>query len=205
MLVSRLLGLIIAFIFRLYSATFRYRFFFENEADKSHILNSFAKHQCKNPLLMAFFHQEEIPLLGACLDKRVHVMVSKSKDGEIMSTVLKEVGYETIRGSSSRGGVKALLDSIKAVKKGHHFALAVDGPRGPIYKVKPGIIKISQKSKNPITPVRCSVQKKWISKKSWNKGVLPKPFSRIDFHFLETKIYKDQDELENKLKSFPIN
>lgn len=204
MLFPRLIGMIIAPIYRLYAATFRYNFIFEKPEQKSFILNNLAKSKGKNPMIFAFFHQEEYSLIGAFIDKSICALVSKSKDGEGMSAIAEGLGYNVVRGSSSRGAAGALIQAIRIVRQGHHFTIAVDGPRGPIYKAKPGASAISSKTNTPIVPLRTSVQKKWFLSRTWNNGVIPKPFSRIDVHFLDTKVYQTSEELENKLKSFPL-
>ena len=126
------------------------------------------------------------------------VLVSLSKDGEIMKGVVEKLGLSTVRGSSSKGAARGLLAAIKKVKEGYHFAIAVDGPRGPIYKVKEGLPAISRKTEVPILPARAYPSRAKIFEKSWNKAKLPMPFSTIEIRFGKMEIY-DGAELEKQL------
>jgi hypothetical protein len=105
-------------------------------------------------------------------------MTSKSKDGAIAASMQEAGGYITFRGSSSKKGKDALDKMISYMKKNNRPAmLSVDGPTGPIYKSKPGISKLASATNFPIIPVTFSADKIKIIK-SWDKCVIPKPFSR---------------------------
>lgn len=198
---QKIIGLIASGIFSLYKMSFRYRFFYEDPSEEERMKKLlFTKTQ--EPSLFGVYHQEEIPMLGAFIGKHFTTMVSQSKDGEIMNTALNRLGIFTVRGSSSRGGMRAFIEGLKHLKEGAKFAFAVDGPRGPIYEVKEGIIKMSEKAEVPITPARCFVRSRLISGKSWNRAIIPLPFSRIDIHVLKTDFYT-KEGLEAKLRSFP--
>lgn len=110
------------------------------------------------------------------------------------------MGYQTVRGSSHRGGVAGLLAGMRKVIEGHKMTIAVDGPRGPIYKVKEGITAVSEKAKRPIVPVRGYPKKKFVFRKSWNKATLPYPFTKITLQIGKIGFYSTQ-ELEDKMKS----
>ena len=112
------------------------------------------------------------------------LMISKSKDGEIIAGVAKRTGWYTARGSSSRGGGEALHDMIGRLKK---FGLAghiVDGPRGPAGKVKPGVIRLAHGTGSLIVPCYASADRAWYIN-SWDKFMLPKPFAKVTLHFGE--------------------
>lgn len=115
---------------------------------------------------------------------QVKTMISQSKDGEIISKVYSLFGIESIRGSSSKGGTKALISTIKEIKSGNDVALTPDGPRGPRYSIADGVIAIAQKSGAKIVVLNSKPTKYWQFK-SWDKFVLPKPFGRIDFYISE--------------------
>jgi lysophospholipid acyltransferase (LPLAT)-like uncharacterized protein len=112
------------------------------------------------------------------------LMISKSKDGEIIAGVAQKTGWYTARGSSSRGGGEALHDMIGRLKK---FGLAghiVDGPRGPAGKVKPGAIRLAHGTGSVIVPCYASADRAWYIN-SWDKFMLPKPFAKVTLHFGE--------------------
>jgi lysophospholipid acyltransferase (LPLAT)-like uncharacterized protein len=105
------------------------------------------------------------------------ILVSRSNDGEMMAQVLERQGHRPIRGSSSRSGAPALSQLIKAVKEKHCPGVIVpDGPRGPRFKVQPGIIALAQKTGYPIIPMSCSAKRLKVFS-SWDRFILPYPFS----------------------------
>jgi len=111
--------------------------------------------------------------------KKMAVMASRSRDGELMKWVLQLLGFQVVRGSSSKGGagaLKGLLDTV--LKTDAHASLAVDGPRGPIYEVKPGILALAQKTGKPIVPTVGAAQWRFVFKRAWNQCYLPMPFSK---------------------------
>ncbi len=118
------------------------------------------------------------------LSKRrpIAALVSMSKDGDIIANILKYLGWNPVRGSSSRGEIKALKEAIRLSRKGYSFGHIVDGPRGPFGLVKPGVIMIAKFSRMPILPFIISPENKWTFN-SWDKFMLPKPFSRVIVRF----------------------
>ena len=104
-------------------------------------------------------------------------LVSGSKDGEIIAQILKRQGHETIRGSTSRQGVRALARLIKSLREEiHPGAVVPDGPRGPRFKVQPGIITLAKKTGYPIVPVSYGARKTKVFA-SWDRFILPYPFT----------------------------
>ncbi|MBU2647810.1 lysophospholipid acyltransferase family protein [bacterium] len=106
-------------------------------------------------------------------------LVSASPDGRMAARVLELMGNQTVAGSSSRDGTKALLTMIKRIKSGQKGAITPDGPRGPRYKLQEGIIFISQKTDAPLVPIHIEATRQWIFEKSWDKHKLPKPFATV--------------------------
>jgi lysophospholipid acyltransferase (LPLAT)-like uncharacterized protein len=198
---EKILGLIAGFILKIYSSTYRYRFFFEEESDKSKIMmDLFNLGLSDKSLLYAFYHQDELSCIPYFSGKNICVLVSKSKDGDIMANAIDQIGYKAIRGSSSRGAVAGLIAAIKHVRDGYKFSMAVDGPRGPIYKVKEGMSQISKKTGHDIAPFHAVPKNYWLFKKAWNQARLPKPFTQIDIVFGKTGYYSSI-ELEDKLNA----
>lgn len=110
------------------------------------------------------------------------VMVSQSGDGEFISKIASVLGCQIVRGSSSKGGVKAFRELIGFLKRGVAVGHVVDGPRGPFGVIKPGLMSLAQISGMPIVPMIISPERKWIFN-SWDRFMLPKPFSRICVRF----------------------
>ncbi|NVL89755.1 MAG: lysophospholipid acyltransferase family protein [Desulfobacterales bacterium] len=127
--------------------------------------------------IFAFWHSRILMLsylykwLGAA------ILVSRSKDGEIIAQILKRQGHETIRGSTSRHGVRALARLIKTLKaEGCPGVVVPDGPRGPRFQVQSGVITLAQKTGYPIVPVSYSALRIKIFE-SWDRFVMPYPFT----------------------------
>jgi len=202
LLPEKFAGLLAGFLYRLYSSTFRYSLSFEDENDRKLFFEDLSI-ATKNPgksMVYACFHQDDLSCLPYFSNKKICILISNSKDGQILASAVEYMGYTTIRGSSHRGGVAGLLAGMRKVQEGHKLTIAVDGPRGPIYKIKEGITAIADKSGRPIVPVRAHVHSKYVFERSWNKATLPFPFSKIDLHVGKIKFYTTE-ELEQKMCS----
>jgi lysophospholipid acyltransferase (LPLAT)-like uncharacterized protein len=114
--------------------------------------------------------------------KPIAIIVSLSKDGDFISRIIELLGWHTVRGSSSRGGAKALREVNEIAGAGYSLGHIVDGPRGPAGEVKPGLLLIAKTSGMPILPTIISAEKKWTFG-SWDKFIVPKPFSKIIIKF----------------------
>jgi hypothetical protein len=126
----------------------------------------------------AHWHGDEMALIPHFGRAGVTLLVSQSRDGEIMAKATRALGYRITRGSSSRGAVGGLLALIKALRGGHSVVLAVDGPRGPRGVCKMGIVKLAQKTGVPLFPAGVATSRKFVFKKTWNQVYLPLPFAR---------------------------
>lgn len=105
------------------------------------------------------------------------ILVSASDDGEIIARILERQGHEPIRGSTTRGGLRAMAALIKRVKNGRHACITPDGPQGPRFQVQPGIITLAKKTGAPIIPMTYSARHAKILP-SWDRFMLPRPFTR---------------------------
>jgi lysophospholipid acyltransferase (LPLAT)-like uncharacterized protein len=105
------------------------------------------------------------------------VMTSRSFDGEYIARFIQRFGYGAIRGSSSRGGSRALVEMIKAMRDGHAMAFTLDGPRGPRHKAKPGPVMLAKQSGNPILPTVSAARRYWTLN-SWDRLQIPVPFTK---------------------------
>lgn len=128
--------------------------------------------------IYAFWHGSLLVLLHAHADSGLVIPVSESKDGEFITNVIKHFGFETARGSSKRKGDKAMLALITEMRKGKYVGITVDGPRGPLHKVKKGALFLAAVSNAPVIPVATAVKHCWIPGRSWDKLIVPLPFTK---------------------------
>jgi len=124
-----------------------------------------------------FWHRCIIPAMYWYRRRAIAVMTSSSFDGECIARIIERFGFLAVRGSSSRGGVRALLAMRKVLEQGHTVAFTIDGPRGPRYVAKPGPVLLARHAGVPIYCFHIAVEKAWVLK-SWDGFMIPKPFSR---------------------------
>lgn len=108
----------------------------------------------------------------------VWTIISHSRDGETQNYFFRRFGFKTIRGSSSKGGLKAAVESIRILRKGETMAFTPDGPRGPSGVVQDGVMVMAQKSGVPIIPAGWSADRRWLLS-TWDRYMIPKPFARV--------------------------
>lgn len=107
------------------------------------------------------------------------VIVSLSRDGDMQNAIFGRLGYRILRGSTGRGGERAAVGAIRALKNGGVLAMTPDGPRGPAGVVQSGIMLIAQRSGARLVPVGVAASPSWIVSRSWDRYVVPKPFARV--------------------------
>ena len=202
MLLQKIAGLLAGFLYKIYSSTFRYELHFEDPSDKKLFFADLSTREANKEtnLIYACFHQDDLSCLPYFSQNNICILISQSKDGQILASAVEYMGYQTVRGSSHRGGVAGLLAAMKKVKDGHKLTIAVDGPKGPIYKVKEGITAVSEKAQRPIVPVRGFPERKKVFEKSWNKATLPMPFTKIRLVLGKIDFYTTAS-LEEKMRS----
>jgi lysophospholipid acyltransferase (LPLAT)-like uncharacterized protein len=105
------------------------------------------------------------------------VMTSSSFDGEYIARIIERFGYRAVRGSSTRGGVRALLRMHAIIEQGGSVAFTIDGPRGPRYLAKPGPVLLARNTGAPIVPFHVGLERAWVLN-TWDALMIPKPFSR---------------------------
>ena len=140
----------------------------------------------KTPFVLAHLHEDEWALIATYASRGMNVLVSLSADGGVMSHVLEKLNFRVARGSSSRGGASGFLSLLRNVKKASYkgVCLAIDGPRGPRRKVKPGIFKLAESLKAPIVLMSAYADKVWIFQRSWSHAFVPKPYARVRVSYL---------------------
>lgn len=130
------------------------------------------------------------------------IMISQSSDGEIVARMCKYNGWNAVRGSSSKGGMQALKEMISNLKETKLGAHIVDGPNGPSGSVKAGVIRLAHAADAVIVPFSVSAEKAWHFD-SWDKFLLPKPFSKVSIRFREMIKFdrvKDREIFERQRK-----
>jgi lysophospholipid acyltransferase (LPLAT)-like uncharacterized protein len=160
---------------KLLSLTFRIRLMDQNQEQAA-----IDKHA---GVIYASWHQRFFPgITFFSTRKPITIIISKSLDGEMISRVVKALGWHPVRGSSSRGGKEALTQIKQLGKIGYKVGHIVDGPTGPFGVVKPGLIRIAQFTGMPIIPTITSARHRWVFN-SWDRFMIPKPFSRVIIRF----------------------
>jgi len=114
----------------------------------------------------------------------IYAMISEHFDGEIIARLISYFSYNSLRGSSRRGGAKALLLAMRYFRAGSDIVLTPDGPKGPRYSVADGVIAIARKNRAKIVTFNYKPDRYW-QLNSWDRFVIPKPFSKITFYSSE--------------------
>jgi lysophospholipid acyltransferase (LPLAT)-like uncharacterized protein len=184
----------LAFLYRFiraYAWTFRLEV--ENEAPWM------AYHRNGGRVLLCTWHQQFFAAIRHFQNYRDHrpgLIISRSKDGEIIAGVASRSGWEPVRGSSSRGGLKAMVDLIEKLRQTRLAGHIVDGPQGPASVIKNGLIWIAHAADAVIVPFYIFADRAWYFK-SWDRFMLPKPFSRVRLRFGEMiRLAATDDEAE---------
>jgi lysophospholipid acyltransferase (LPLAT)-like uncharacterized protein len=157
------------------------------------------------PFMVAFWHGKLLlaPFIYQKLRKnaKIGVIISDHFDGEIIARTMGYFGFDTIRGSSSKGGIKALKESFRRIGEGYDIAITPDGPRGPYQSVADGIVSITQKKEMMIIAFNYKSSAYW-ELKSWDKFMIPKPFSTMDFYASEpfSVVGLSKDAAKEKIK-----
>ena len=156
-------------VIRLLGATLRYR----TAAEDGGFTDKTAR-----PIIWAFWHNCLLPATHRFQKLNIAVLTSRSFDGECISRIIERFGYRAVRGSSTRGGVGAMLGARREIEQGHAVAFTVDGPRGPRYVAKPGPVHLSRLTGVPIVAFHLAAKNFWTLR-SWDMMMIPKPFSRV--------------------------
>lgn len=161
------------------------------------------------PRILAYWHDRavlSVPFLLRHLHRRgvpLTLLASQSRDGEIIARMVQSWGVDVVRGSSSRGGRQALRQVHRAITKARSSPVVVpDGPRGPAYELKLGVLVLAQATGAPIQPLGFAASRAWRLR-SWDRLIVPKPFARVAIVFGESesvppKLVGDAQETERR-------
>ena len=155
--------------------------------------------------LTGFWEGRQIIFVPYFAKYRVCVLVDESWVGRILIRILHYFGYKTVSGSVKRKGVSAAINLKKMAENGYRIAFSLDGPRGPAFKSKPGIIFISRKLGIPIVPVATSAKRKWILTQTWCRYMIPKPFTKCFISIGKPLSVKEMADLTTKKLDEIIN
>ena len=128
--------------------------------------------------IMAFWHGRVLTATYYFRGRGIVVMISENFDGEWIARIIEQFGFRTSRGSTSRGGRRALLQLKREMDRGRPSGFAVDGPRGPARQAQPGAVWLAKLTGNPVVPFHMEASRYW-SLKSWDRTQIPKPFSTV--------------------------
>jgi lysophospholipid acyltransferase (LPLAT)-like uncharacterized protein len=129
-------------------------------------------------VLYGFWHGRQYLLVHGFRDRGIAIMTDLSWAGEIQTRILTRLGYTTVRGSSRRKAGRALASMKRAIERGHPAAFALDGPSGPAFRSKPGILYLAAKLGYPIVPVATSAKPALVLRNTWCGYLFPLPFAR---------------------------
>jgi len=145
------------------------------------------------PAVWIFWHRCIVPATWFFRGRRIAVMTSSSFDGEYIARIIEKFGFQAVRGSSTRGGVRALLGMHTVIEDGRTAAFTIDGPKGPRYVAKPGPVLLARNTQTPLVAFHLAVDKAWVLN-SWDRLMIPRPFSKVALHISRMMtVPKDSD------------
>jgi lysophospholipid acyltransferase (LPLAT)-like uncharacterized protein len=150
--------------------------------------------------IMAFWHGRVLTATYFFRRRGIVVMISENFDGEWIARIIEQFGFRTARGSTSRGGQRAMLQLKREMERGRPSGFAVDGPRGPARKAQPGAVWLAKVTGNPVVPFHMEASSYW-SLKSWDRTQIPRPFSTVALAVgapIEVPVDADEATLEAK-------
>ena len=147
--------------------------------------------------ILVTWHGKCLGVMEHFRQRNYHVLISQSRDGDIISNISKKFGYNLFRGSSNRGGKEAMekMYQFFSLNPSGKLVITPDGPTGPEHKVKPGAFQLAQNSQRPVVPVIVDVKKSWKFK-NWHTFYLSKPFSKMRVVFGEPLYFNKNESIE---------
>ncbi|MFL5401397.1 MAG: lysophospholipid acyltransferase family protein [Gemmatimonadales bacterium] len=130
------------------------------------------------PLVFLLWHEALLPLLWQHRHQGIAIVVSEARDGQYLSDLAGSLGYRAVRGSSTRGGARALLGAVRELRAGRSIAFTPDGPRGPRRELKAGVVAAAQRGGGVIVPIHAEADRAWRLH-SWDRFMIPKPLARV--------------------------
>jgi len=178
-LVPRLIKAVIVFM----SVTIRWRFIGDHPRD------------CSERYIYAFWHNRILMAVIGLSGRPGYMLISNHRDGKFIADTIHLFGVKSIRGSTTRGGARALLGMVRRFREEHcNFGITPDGPQGPREVVQPGVLQLARKTGLPVRPVAWATSRNWRVTSSWDYFYIPQPFSRGVYIYGEpVSISADED------------
>ncbi|MBC8383496.1 MAG: lysophospholipid acyltransferase family protein [Candidatus Cloacimonetes bacterium] len=163
------------------------------EYDKHNLISAKETH---GTVIYAFWHNRMLIPAYTHINQFIHVLISQHKDGEFIARVVIGLGFGTIRGSSRRGGMKALKEAV-TISKNYDIAFTPDGPTGPKEIVKDGVLYLAYRTGKPIIPGIFIIKSRW-ELNSWDNFMIPKPFSPVKMIYGKPIFVNSKSEIPEK-------
>lgn len=135
-------------------------------------------YEARRPLAFLLWHEALLPLLWQHRHQGVVIVVSEAREGQYLADLAGSLGYGAVRGSSTRGGARALLSAVRELREGRSIAFTPDGPRGPRRELKAGVVAAAQRGGGVIVPIHAEAERAWRLH-SWDRFLIPKPGARV--------------------------
>jgi lysophospholipid acyltransferase (LPLAT)-like uncharacterized protein len=168
LVVPRFYSLVLRFL----ALTIRKKVFFSERAQEFWVRGQY--------IIAAFWHQRLLMMPFLPRQGRVGMLISQHRDGELIARAVQLFGIDSIRGSTTRGGLAALRGMIRFFRTGANLAITPDGPQGPKHMVQIGVVELARQTGAPIVPVTYSASRCRVFG-SWDNFILPLPFSKVAY------------------------
>jgi lysophospholipid acyltransferase (LPLAT)-like uncharacterized protein len=181
-----------ALVIRVLGFTWRIRFEEEGQLERARAVSP--------QVIFVFWHGRLLPLSFTHRNRRIHVLASEHTDGEMLGQTIRRLGFGHVRGSSTRGGSRALRELVETVRAGFDLGVTVDGPKGPRGVVKPGVVEVARQTGAAIVPITTASSRRRVFS-SWDAFELPAPFARVVVRYGEpvrVGAEADRDALETR-------
>jgi hypothetical protein len=148
------------------------------------------------PVILAFWHDQLLLMVQGYRGPGAKILISASRDGELIARTMACFGQGAVRGSSTRGGRAAFRAMMELAKEPFDLVITPDGPKGPRHQVKPGVVQLARLTGRPVIPMAfvCSRGHRFAS---WDRFLLPYPLARGIYAFGEAVIYRKEEEVES--------
>lgn len=147
-------------------------------------------------VILAFWHDQLLLMVKGYRGPGAKILISASKDGELIARTMRCFGQGAVRGSSSRGGRSAFKAMMALAEEPFDLVMTPDGPKGPRHQIKPGVVQLARLTGRPVIPMAfvCSRGHRFAS---WDRFLLPYPFSRAVYAFGEPIVYSKGEDAES--------